>query len=504
MSTSDEALQETSQPPKPAGSGGLVQAALDPTAVKRQVQQIQALMDEVMKEGEHYDNPNWSSSPILKKAGAEKICFSFRLVAEYDVTVTNISQKREDLPPGHREYVAECRLKDRNGRLLGSLEGSCSTAEPKYRFRKKDKLTDFEPPKEFWGSYEDSMANADFSILRDLLMEKGEELPPDASIGVSKDDQTGNWHISIEGKVENPEIEAQYNTCRKMSQKRAYVGTVQQVTAASDIFTQDLDDPDLARQVKEEKGAEAQGSKKGSKRREGERGRGGGSGRAQGRSPQRGQEKRQSRSSGQGGGSSQENVEKYGVRLSPGNAEHVEAAKSSIRSRPQNVSFEVAADQIQDHYGSAPEPLQEAIEKMIAEERPNDDRLDGEQQEGGFDGGDVQISGEPEDESSAQQEQVVTLPGDTPFREKLVDAGITNTQQLEEAWKEDELAESVDGVGPKRAKKIAEEMGFAGQSEAEQASQNGETQNGEGSGDNEWDGWEDGDPQDKFDDDPPF
>lgn len=496
MGNSEEALAKTSTESK---TGGLVQAALDPEAVQKQVQQIQGLMDKVMTEGEHYDNPSWASSPILKKAGAEKISFAFRLNAEFDIEIDNLSERRSDLPPGHREYHATCRIHSRNGEYLGMGKGSCSTAEPKYRYRKSDRLTDFAPPSEFWNSYEDSMANADFSILRDKLMEEGEDFPPDADIGVSKDDETGNWHISIEGRVENPELEAQYNTCLKMAQKRAYVGTVQQVTAASDIFTQDLDDPDLAKQVREEKGAGSQSRSQGSQSTEGQRG---ANPQAGGRSRQQQQQKRQRKPSG--GNAPQEKVTKYGVDLVPGNAKHVDTALESLRSRPGNVSFEAAADQIRDHYGSAPEPLQEAIGYMIADEKPD------EPQNGGFEneGQDLEI-GEGSTESSDaphpddNDAPTVTLPEDLSFREKLVSAGVVNTAEVEQLWDNGALSDSIPGVGPKRAKKIAEELGFTGQSEAEDTG-GGDEPGGSADGEAGGDAWEEGDPQDEFEEDPPF
>ena len=484
MEPTDESLTRTDdEPPSkddtypsstPAGqTGGLVQAALAPKMVKKQVQQIQSLMEEVMTEGEHYSNPEWASSPILKKAGAEKISFAFRLSAEFDIEMRRISQERADLPPGHREYIATCRIYSKSGQYLGMAKGSCSTAEPKYRYRKVSRMTDFSPPQEFWNSYSDSMANADFSILRKRLLEEGEDIPPDASVGCDKDDQTGNWHITIEGKDENDEIEAQYNTCLKMSQKRAHVGTVQQVTAASDIFTQDLDDPDLARQVKEEKGA-SQGSRSQSRSQASQTDESprGGDGRGRPRSPA--QRQREPQSKGSTGSEGQvEMVEVYGVTLKKKNAQHVQAARESLQSRPSNVTFDVAADELRDYYGDAPQPLQEAIGYMIADERPER---------------------EPSNGKDADQ-QAVTLPEDTPFREKLVAAGITGTSQLEEMWAEGSLAESVDGVGPKRAERIAEEMGFFGQSEAEHTSEGG-------SGNS--DSWDEDDPQDEFEGEPPF
>jgi uncharacterized membrane protein YgcG len=458
--------------------------------VKRQVQQIQSLMDEVMTEGEHYANPKWASSPILKKAGAEKISFAFRLSARFETEMERISPRREDLPPGHREYIVTCRIFSRSGEYLGMAKGSCSTAEPKYRYRSADRATSVEPPGSFWESYSDSMANADFSLLVEALRENDVSIPPGADVGVTKDDKTGDWLISIEGREENEEIEAQYNTCLKMAKKRAYVGAVQQVTAASDIFTQDLDDPDLARQMKEEKGHPQNSSSQGSssqgsssQSRSGgaqpDGGRRGGDGRGRPRSAQDRQREPQSRGSAGKGSSSKgtpsdegpPGKEKmYGVMLSEKNARHVANARESLGSRPQDVSFNEAAELIFDRFEDAPEPLFEAIRYMIADEKPE------------------------------EGQKPAALPEDTPFREKLIEAGIRDTAQLEEALEEDRLVETVNGVGPTRAQKIAEEMGFSEPTGSEQSETEDSSDGGSGNGGS----WEEGDPQDEFEGEPPF
>ena len=60
----------------------------------------------------------------------------------------------------------------------------------------------------------------------------------------------GQWVIAEKGeKQENPDIADVYNTVLKMAKKRAMVDAVLTITAASDIFTQDLEEqnrPELA------------------------------------------------------------------------------------------------------------------------------------------------------------------------------------------------------------------------------------------------------------------
>lgn len=151
------------------------QAALE---VRQQVNELQYLMQSVLKEGEHYGNiPGTRGKPTLFQSGAEKICLMFKLVPAYDVS-------REELGGGHREYTVTCTLTQRgSGVTEGSGMGSCSTMESKYRYRRRG----------------------------------GE-------------------------RSENPDIADVYNTVLKMAKKRALVDAVKSTTAASDIFTQDVED----------------------------------------------------------------------------------------------------------------------------------------------------------------------------------------------------------------------------------------------------------------------
>ncbi len=94
----------------------------------------------------------------------------------------------KDLGNGHREYVVECVLKNMNtGMVVGTGVGSCSTMEKKYRYR------------------------------------------------------------YMSGKqVDNPDIADVYNTVLKIAKKRAHVDATITACAASDIFTQDVEDMEPA------------------------------------------------------------------------------------------------------------------------------------------------------------------------------------------------------------------------------------------------------------------
>lgn len=171
------------------------QAALE---VRAQVNQIQYLMHNVLKQGEHYGTipgTGKNAKPTLFQSGAEKIAFMFHLVPKCEVT-------RESLPGGHREYEVKCTLVSRDtGQEMGCGIGLCSTMESKYRYR--------------WTGYGDNRR-----------------------------------------RVENADIADTYNTVMKMAKKRALVDAVKSTTAASDIFSQDIED--LPKWMVEQAAQEAQ------------------------------------------------------------------------------------------------------------------------------------------------------------------------------------------------------------------------------------------------------
>lgn len=156
--------------------------------VRQQVNQLQYLMSNVLKQGEHYGViPGTKGKPLLLQPGAEKICLMFKLVPRYRVEKTQ-------LPGGHREVEVTCTLYQRGSDVVeGEGMGSCSTMESKYRYRKK-------------------------------------------------------WVNGSPVREENTDIADTYNTVLKMAKKRALVDAVKSTTAASDIFTQDVEDlPDWMR-----------------------------------------------------------------------------------------------------------------------------------------------------------------------------------------------------------------------------------------------------------------
>jgi hypothetical protein len=205
---------------------GQLSAPLTAREIIGQVNLIQEVMEAVMKEGEHYGKiPGCGDKPTLLQPGAQKLLLTFRLAPSYDVQETNMER-------GHREYRVQCTLKSiGSGSVCGAGMGACSTMEGKYRFRvAPKKLTDRPVPKEFW-----ELRGKDPKAAQALLGGPGFSYQKDAG---------GSWMIA-EGsseKVEHDNPADYYNTCLKMATKRALVAATLTATAASDIFTQDIEE----------------------------------------------------------------------------------------------------------------------------------------------------------------------------------------------------------------------------------------------------------------------
>ena len=188
-----------------------------------QVQKIQAVMAKVMKEGEHYGViPGTGTKPSLLKPGAEKLLLTFRFDPEYEATETYDGK--------HLTIVSRCTLYHiTSGQRMGSGMGSCSTKESKYAYR--------------------YAARKCPTCGKEAII-KGKEEYGGGWVCFKKKDGCGakfkDGDAAIEsqetGRVPNEDLADQYNTVLKMANKRSLVAAVLNVTAASDIFTQDLED----------------------------------------------------------------------------------------------------------------------------------------------------------------------------------------------------------------------------------------------------------------------
>jgi hypothetical protein len=102
--------------------------------------------------------------------------------------------------------------------------------ESKYRYRGGEKTSTGKPlPTEYW------------NLKKDGKITEAQELIGGDNFGPGK--INGKWEICKVGeKMENPDIADLYNTVLKIAKKRAYIDGILSATAASDFFTQDIED----------------------------------------------------------------------------------------------------------------------------------------------------------------------------------------------------------------------------------------------------------------------
>ncbi len=166
--------------------------------VQAQVNLIQEVMRQVMKEDVHFGKiPGCGDKPTLLKPGADKISMTFKFRPEYVELPGSI--ETDD----YVCYKIDCHLIHiPTGLVVGSGRGVCNSKEKKYRTRSvwKNKATEAE--KEIGELIEGNYPK--FIIPQD---------PHDIQ-----------------------------NTLYKMACKRAHIAAVLTATAASDIFTQDIED----------------------------------------------------------------------------------------------------------------------------------------------------------------------------------------------------------------------------------------------------------------------
>ena len=212
----DKALTVIQGSQTPA-SVDVVAAAMSPELVVRQVVLVQDVMKRVMHKGTHYDTIPGTQNPTLLKPGAEKLSMTFRFAPSYKIT-------RNDMPDGHREYEVVCDIRSIDSeRFLGSGVGSATTMERKYRYRSEN--TGRPVPGKYWDTRDpEVLGGPQFKTQKRWDEKKGKRI----------------WVVVEQVEHENPAD--YYNTVLKMAKKRAFVDAVLTVTAASDIFTQDVED----------------------------------------------------------------------------------------------------------------------------------------------------------------------------------------------------------------------------------------------------------------------
>jgi len=184
---------------------------------------INEVFKEVMKPDIHYGVIPGTKKPSLYKPGAELITYMHRLSASYET-------EYRDFEDGHREVISTCTLTHiPTGQVWGQAVGSCTTMEGKYRFRTGNvNVTDKPVPQPYW-----DLRKKDPKAAQKMI----------GGPGHSTKKVDGVWMITEAGeKCEHDNPADYYNTVLKMAQKRAKTSATIEATAASDIFTVDVED----------------------------------------------------------------------------------------------------------------------------------------------------------------------------------------------------------------------------------------------------------------------
>lgn len=185
----------------------LAQASLSgPLSVaerQAQINIIQELMRNNMKEGTHFGKVFTGAKASLWKPGAELIAMTLRIAIDHNV---------EDLsgPDDVRYRIKAIATRQVDGVFLGATYGECWSAEQKYMWREA------------------------------VVMKEFDATPEDRRrIKYEKSNNRDGYNEAYQVRTHPPDAA---NTIIKMACKRADVAVVLLVTAASDIFTQDIED----------------------------------------------------------------------------------------------------------------------------------------------------------------------------------------------------------------------------------------------------------------------
>lgn len=198
---------------------------------------IKAAMERAMVEGVHYGVIPGVQKPSLFKPGAETLLVLFRLAPTY--------QADRHYDGTHLTVTTMCRLNHApTGMFLGEGEGLCTTRESRYAYRQGGRVC----PE--CGADTIIKGRAEYGGGWVCFKKKG-------GCGAKFDDGTHasrEFEAAVMGRVDNPDLPDMWNTVLKISAKRALVAAVLNVTGASDLFTQDMEDMPRDQQRQQQSG----------------------------------------------------------------------------------------------------------------------------------------------------------------------------------------------------------------------------------------------------------
>ncbi len=245
-----------------AGGMGLM-PVMDVDTYLRRWNTMIHLVKKVMNEGQHYGTIPGTKKPTLLKPGAEMLTtfFGLRTTFASKRVVEDWSGENHGGEPFFY-YLETCQLW-RGDTLVAEADGSANSHESRYRWRwvlkrdiplgldiaslktregvlseyqyavKKAETTGkYGKPAEYWQQFKDAIA-ADQAVEGTREARSGKEYK--------------TWEIGgLTYRVPNEDIASVVNTIKKIAQKRAFVASTLIAVNASEFFTQDLEDVDVA------------------------------------------------------------------------------------------------------------------------------------------------------------------------------------------------------------------------------------------------------------------
>jgi hypothetical protein len=196
-------------------------------AIRQGQRRISRMQEELLVKGVDYANIPNVDKPSLGKPGAEKLCVAYGLAARVETALVMGDGVTRPLIT----YDATCflHLGSLDGPVVGVGHGTCNSWESKYRYRNADRIcpkckkpTIIKGRQEYGGGWL-------------CFAKKG-------GCGAKFNDGDLSIEGQATGQIENPDPYDLANTIMKMAEKRSHVDATLRTTAASGIFTQDVED----------------------------------------------------------------------------------------------------------------------------------------------------------------------------------------------------------------------------------------------------------------------
>ena len=211
-----------------------------------------SLATSVLKEGIHYGLIPGTQKKTLYKPGAEMLTTFFGLSVRFVVIESQI-----DWETGLFYFHYRCQL-HKNSHLVSEGDGSCNSYESKYRWRwipeaqvptadKEQYLRRDGTVEEFTFAVDQAKTTGQYGKPAEYWQVFKSAIADGTAIAGKKKTRKGEmydtWTVpGIQYRVPNPDIADIVNTVMKMAEKRALIAATLVGVAASEFFTQDMEE----------------------------------------------------------------------------------------------------------------------------------------------------------------------------------------------------------------------------------------------------------------------